>query len=328
MRLSIIIPVYNVASYLKETVQSVLGQTYTDFELILVDDGSTDGSGELCNTLSARDGRIRVIHQKNSGVSVARNTGIAAVRGEYIGFVDSDDLIEPDMYAILMSLADSTDADIVQCRHNRNNRIENKPRILDVTYKNGEQFVTDILKHTGREYTNQVSLCSKMFKKGLFESIKFPPGQDYEDEQETYKICLKAKKIALISDELYHYVKRENSIITGVSCKKMLDKQTALCDRLHYLPQVLPELKDLCARSFCNYSFCILSQLYAEKDFVSYKKAKAVLLAERRLIKKSETIYGKLYLYWLTIPGLEQWLMKTSCEPIQGLIRKIKRIDS
>ena len=104
LKLSIIIPVYNVAEWLSETVDSILAQTFRDFELVLVDDGSTDGSGELCDQYAAGDNRIRVIHQKNAGVSVARNVGVAAARGDYIGFTDSDDIIEADMYQRLLEL--------------------------------------------------------------------------------------------------------------------------------------------------------------------------------------------------------------------------------
>lgn len=102
--ISVIVPVYNVKNYLKQCVQSIVGQTYKNLEIILIDDGSTDGSGELCDILKKTDERIKVIHEENSGLSEARNTGLNAARGKYIGFVDSDDYIEPNMYDILIKL--------------------------------------------------------------------------------------------------------------------------------------------------------------------------------------------------------------------------------
>ena len=113
--LSIIMPVYNAAKYLAGAVDSVLHQTFHKFELILVDDGSSDGSGELCDALASTDSRIRVIHQANAGVAAARNVGLDAAIGEYIGWVDSDDLVHPEMYRIMLTLMEQYSADIVQC---------------------------------------------------------------------------------------------------------------------------------------------------------------------------------------------------------------------
>lgn len=327
MILSIIMPVYNVASYLEYTVISVLSQTFEDFELLLIDDGSTDGSSELCDELAKRDRRIRVIHQVNSGVSEARNRGVKEAKGDFIGFVDSDDLIEPDMYLILFDVQAKTNAEIVQCRHNRNNSIENTERSIDIKCVTGYQFVKNIFGFTSGEYTNQVSLCSKIYKRELFDGIIFPVGQTFEDEQETYKICLKADKIAMIDDELYHYVKRDNSIITGVSARKLLDRQMAVMDRIHYLPTKMPELKDKCCSIFYNDSVQTLLKLYALGEKEAYKKSKAMLLKEKKMVYQYLNKYQKMYLIWLRIPILEKWLMKTNYEPIQSIIRRIRGIN-
>ena len=120
MLLSIIIPIYNVKNFLPETLENVLTQIFKDFELILVDDGSTDGSGEICDIFAKKDSRVKVIHKENGGVSTARNTGVEAAQGKYIGFVDSDDLIEPNMFEILVKLAEENSAQVVECSHNRN----------------------------------------------------------------------------------------------------------------------------------------------------------------------------------------------------------------
>ncbi len=324
MRVSIIVPIYNVEEYLRETLDCILHQDYQDYELILVDDGSTDGSGAICDEYARQDERVRVIHQPNGGVSAARNTGVAAATGDFIGFVDSDDLIEPNMYATLVRIADEYRADVVQCRHNREGVGKRNQPSLEVTVKDGEQYVKDIFTYRGGEYTNQVALWSKIYRRELFSHIHFPEGQTYEDEQETYKLCLKARRIALIEDELYHYVRRENSIITGVSAKKLYDKQLALKDRVYYLPRRLPELEKICANTFYEFSVSVLLQTY-KKDEEYYKKAKKCLKGEYKYIKKHLNGYQKRYYRWLKVPFLEKILMRNNYEPIQKFVRKIRK---
>lgn len=325
MYLSIIIPVYNVNEYLKNTIENVLAQIYQDYELILVDDGSTDGSSEICDSFAEKDRRIRVIHQKNQGVSAARNTGVSSANGEYIGFVDSDDLIEPNMFEIMMSIAVAENADIVQCRHNR------KPNILNLKYGNekrivdGKTFVRELFSYTGGEYTNQVALWSKVYKKELFRNIHFPDGRTYEDEQETYKLCLYATKIVLLPDELYHYVKRENSIITGIAPKKMIDKQLALEDRLQYLPARIPELEKECVESFWNYSKITLVDLFKNNEDKYIQIALDTVLRNRKTIRKYASKYDKVYLRMISIGILKKWILANDFSPIQNAISKIKR---
>lgn len=323
MRLSIIIPIYNVADWLPDTLESVLDQTFRDFELILVDDGATDGSGEICDSYAARDARVRVIHQKNAGVSAARNTGVAAARGEYIGFTDSDDIIEKDMYAVMMSLAEKHNADVVQCQHDRANTLNAMDRQEDVLLMTGEAFVRRIFKKTGRNYTNQVSLCTKVFRKTLFEGVFFPNGQVYEDEQETYKLCLKAVRLVETQDILYHYIKRENSIITGESPRKRLDKQKALADRLHYLPQRLPDLEEACARSYLSYSQRMLCRLSEAGEKDALRQGIRALKAEESRVKPVFTRYEKIY--WPFLGRLDGWILKNDFAPIQNLAAKIKK---
>ena len=323
MKLSIIIPVYNVADWLPETVDSVLAQSFRDFELILVDDGATDGSGEICDSYAARDARVRVIHQKNAGVSAARNTGVAAAKGDYIGFTDSDDIIEKDMYAVMMSLAEKHNADVVQCRHDRANTLNEALRQDDSVVMTGEEFVRRIFTKTGLDYTNQVALWSKIYKKELFENIVFPVGQVYEDEQETYKLCLKAVRLVETNDILYHYIKRENSIITGVSARKRLDKQLALADRLHYLPERLPDLDEACARSYLNYCQMMLCRLYEAGETDALRKGIRAMKAEKEYLVCALSAYERVY--WPFLGRLDGWILKNDFAPIQKLAAKLKK---
>ena len=323
MKLSVIVPVYNVAAWLPETVDSVLAQSFRDFELILVDDGATDGSGEICDSYAAKDSRVVVIHQKNAGVSAARNTGVAAARGEYIGFTDSDDIIEADMYAVMISLAEKHNADVVQCQHDREGMLNTASRSPEIRVMTGREFVRRMFTKTGGDYTNQVALWSKIYKKELFNDIVFPVGQVYEDEQETYKLCLKAVRLIETDDILYHYIKRENSIITGVSARKQLDKQKALADRLHYLPRRLPELEQECAKSFIHYSQSMLCQLYEAGEKKALRQGIQALKAEKKHLKANLSRYEKIY--WPFLGWLDGWILKNDFAPIQTWAAKLKK---
>lgn len=322
MKLSIIIPVYNVEAFLPQAIESVLAQTYRDFELILVVDGGTDSSGDICDGYAAQDNRVRVIHQKNAGVSAARNAGVAAARGAYIGFTDSDDIIETDMFQRLMELAERYSADVVQCEHDRSNHLNGNPRSEEVEVMDGEAFVRRIFTKSGGRYTNQVALWSKIYRRELFKGIVFPLGRTYEDEQETYKLCLKAKTLVETPDILYHYIKRENSIITGISAKKMLDKQAALLDRLYYLPQRLPDLYQLCAETFLGYSRSILCEMYKAGEKAAVRQAIRVLLKHKKQWKPFMSKNDRLYFPLLRIcPG---WVLKNDFLPIQKLLGRGK----
>lgn len=325
MRLSIIIPVYHVAAWLPATLDCVLEQTYRDFELILVDDGATDGSGQICDDYAAKDPRVRVIHQKNAGVSAARNVGVAAARGEYIGFVDSDDIIEKDMFACLMSLAEEHGAEVAQCQHDRADTLNGAARTGEVRVMDGQEFVRRMFTKKGGAYTNQVALWSKIYKKELFDGIVFPVGQVYEDEQETYKLCLKAVRLVETDDVLYHYIKREDSIITGISPRKMMDKQAALIDRLDYLPQRMPELEGKCCRHFANYCESILCELYAAGAKDALEQAISAFRGQYRRLKPWLNKYERLYIPALRWKWARKLILSKGFEPIQEALRKIRK---
>lgn len=327
MLLSIITPVYNVVSFLSTTIESILSQSYKDFELILVDDGSTDGSSEICDYFAHKDNRVLVFHQKNQGVSAARNKGIELANGDMIGFVDSDDLIEPDMYEQLVSILVDSDVDIVQCGHDRIEATNTTPSGLssdNVICISGSEFVKRIFTKKGADYTNQVSLCTKIFKKHILNKIHFPVGQTYEDEQETYKACFFANKIALTDTILYHYIKRENSIITGVSPSKLIDKQRSLYDRVKWLPSRIPELEGVCYETFIIYSKDILCRLWNSNHHAEFEYALKLMLNTLKGKKKYLDKYDAIYTYFLKYGLCKSLIMKNNFTPIQNCIRKIK----
>ena len=207
--ISIIVPVYNVKDYLEKCLQSICVQTYKNLEIILIDDGSSDGSGELCDLFAQRDGRIKVIHQTNAGQSAARNRGLAVAQGEFLGFVDSDDWIESDMYEFLYRLLKENGADISICSHYRDKGGKSVAK-----YASGEQFVFTrdegiralaVDKHV-RNY-----MVDKLFKRSLFAGIVFPVNRVFEDLAICYRGFYGAEKVVMQDTPKYHYMIREGS---------------------------------------------------------------------------------------------------------------------
>lgn len=223
-KLSIIVPVYNVEKYLEKCIHSILDQTFKDFELILVDDGSVDKSGIICNRYARRDNRIKVIHKKNGGQAAARNVGLNLVRGDYVGFVDSDDWIDPDMYKDLYEscIRDNADISIIGLRE------VNEFEIILNEYIPNDMSFSEILK---RAYP-----CNKIFKKELFvnNNLSFVEGRFYEDQELIPKLYVKCKKVTTVNKAAYNYLKRNGST-TGSRDEKVLDNLWAYTQIKEYL---------------------------------------------------------------------------------------------
>lgn len=197
--ISIIIPVFNAEKYLERSVDSVLNQSYKNLEIILVDDGSTDGSDVICNEYALKDSRIKVIHKENGGVAEARNTGLANATGEYISFVDSDDLIHPEMIQRLYLEIIKHQCDISACGYwsyweNEKIDVEKKTKNATERILEGKNTV-DVFDLKGEVSFN--SVWAKLFKTSLFESVKFPVFRTAEDLFVSFQLCLKAKKFIL-----------------------------------------------------------------------------------------------------------------------------------
>lgn len=213
--ISVIIPVYNVANYLERCVDSLINQKYVNLEIILVNDGSTDNSGTICDELARKDDRIIVYHKENGGLSDARNYGVARATGEYIGFVDSDDYINENMYSHLYKVAKETNADIVECNVERVYADgHTRPNYVGSDYQNlidSKQYLKEILS-MGRVYG---SVWCKLIKSPLAKQLKFALGKYYEDLFYNYELFqIKDLKIAITSGNYYYYYIRENSITT------------------------------------------------------------------------------------------------------------------
>ena len=236
--ISIIVPVFGADPYLDECVLSLLRQTYEDIEIILVDDGSLDASGKICDQYAALDHRVRVIHKKNGGLSDARNVGLLHAKGDYIGYVDSDDYISCDMFAHLKGLLDTHQADIAVCGH-----VKTLPRGRAFPHIPSKKiFVMDseeALKKMLQIGYYESFAWNKLFRRELLDGILFPFGHLYEDLYTTYKVIHKAKKIVYSKEIKYYYRQRAGSIIHSTFNAKYFDYIQAsieLCEftKKHY----------------------------------------------------------------------------------------------
>ena len=206
---SIVVPVYNVEPYIRDCVDSILGQYYKNFELILVDDGSTDISGQICDEYASQDSRIKVIHKENGGLSDARNVGTDAAVGDYLTYIDSDDLVSSDYLEIMIDAAQQYDADIVQCGNTRSyEEFEDGDQDEDpVVFKGGR-----ILHEYLRFRIPKVFAWGKLIRKELMRNVRFPVGIIDEDNFTTYKWMARAKTFVFIDKPCYYYRVNPESI--------------------------------------------------------------------------------------------------------------------
>ncbi|MCI9559123.1 MAG: glycosyltransferase [Lachnospiraceae bacterium] len=232
IKISVIIPVYNVENYLKRCIESVIKQTYKNLEIILVDDGSTDHSADICDEYAQKDKRIIVIHKKNGGLSSARNAGIGIATGDFIGFVDSDDYISENMYRNLLALILKGNYDISVCgicRTDGKRKWIKRDRSI-VTYKRDE-YLKKILKINSHDPNHFA--CNKLYKKELFEdsTVRYPESLTCEDVEGTFRIILKSKKIIESKWVGYYYWINPESITASKYGKNNLDL-FQICDHI------------------------------------------------------------------------------------------------
>lgn len=321
--ISIIIPVYNAVNYLQETVECILSQTYYDFELILINDGSTDGSAELCDELAKLDSRIRVVHKENGGVASARNRGLDEAKGEYIGWVDSDDIISPNMFQTMYDALLKYDADIVQCSHVR--ELEKLQTEYPTKLSGFEVLNTvDSLKRIYRShYTNSCALWSKIYKSSLFENLRFTEGTAFEDDEIVPQLFERSKKTVFFEVPLYCYVKRQNSIVTAPKQKNIMALTRHIEERMLRFEKIDAELYNMSAHHFYHYLKIKLS----EKCFLDtpvQKQAIDLLKKYYRVFWNISNKYDKISLTMVKI-GMYGVVAKYEFEPVQKVISKLKR---
>ncbi len=254
-KISIIVPVYQLEEYLEKCINSIIAQTYTNLEIILVDDGSTDNCPAICDRFQAEDPHIKVIHQENGGLSHARNVGMEMATGDYIGFVDSDDWIEPNMYEVLMSALLETGADIAVC----DRQIEtstSKPISNDVTsckikLYSSEEALRTIIKGGG---VIRNTVWNKLYKRNVLSNIHYSEGKICEDILWTPQSIGNAKLLVYVDCKLYHYFQRTTSLAHNdqITLKRGLDRIEMHRQLVDYIKDYYPALKKLSLIKYQN----------------------------------------------------------------------------
>lgn len=241
---SIVIPIYNVEKYLPECLDSVINQTYKDLQIIVIDDGSTDSSGKICDQYAEKDNRITVIHQKNAGAANAKNTGLDNVKGEYLAFADSDDWVELNWIETLVNAMEKYDVDVVECGFD--NVFVNEVEEGKV-YTEGEMLTTEEYFKQYNENWVSVIFCNKLFKSSLSIDIRFRKERRcIDDEFYTYKVVSNGKRLARVKDILYHYRQRETSAVHQNEKKSLQmtdDALDVLKERYNWVTTRFPDLK-------------------------------------------------------------------------------------
>ena len=268
---SIVVPVYNVEQYLEKSINSIINQSYKKIEIIIVNDGSTDGSLEICNSFKKKDNRIEIISKQNGGLSDARNVGIERAKGKYITFIDSDDYIDDNYVEAMISSIKENDSDICIASH----RVLYPNTIIDKSTKqnyvaNSKEILSKMLYDDGID----VSAWAKLYKTELLSSIKYPVGRLYEDSATTYKLIDSATKICVNSVPIYNYIVRANSIANVKFNEKKFDLIKSTEEMTDYIKSKYPELEKGCKRRLVYAYLSTLTQLARsnEKDKKAEKK--------------------------------------------------------
>ena len=308
--ISVIVPVYNIQDYLERCVRSIMNQTYKNLEILLVDDGSTDGSGELCERLAKEDERIRVFHKENGGSSSARNVGIREAKGDYLGFIDSDDYIEPDMYELLAAAIVKYDAPMAQI--SRDEMDEQGNRMPDVCVPPKEEMLItpqdmmmELLMHRG-----DCSYCTRLTHRTLFVERKFPEGKLNEDFYLLTHMMTDINRLVILPKQCYHVFYRIGS---NSRTKDKNDFSRVFTDIVENADMVMelvkekyPELIPVAFRFGCFQRLDYLLHipiLQMTKDNVFYKAIVSYLRRNlgKMITNKYLTKKNKIYLFLLTL---------------------------
>ena len=288
--ISIMGPVYNVEEYLKECIDSIINQTYKRIEIILVDDGSTDKSGKICDDYAKIDKRIKVVHKENGGLSDARNVGISVSSGKYIAFVDSDDWVEKTMYKKMYSLCKKYDADICVCGYFREYKDEtiSKCSSKGVVYKK-----EDALRELIKGVTIQDHAWTKLYKKSLWEHIEYPVGKVYEDIRTTYRVFQEAGIVCLLSERMYHYRQRKGSIARDGFTNKKIEWLEAIKEMDHDIKENSVEYNDILYKRVKEVECSLLREYFLYSTSKQYKEKYSLAKNLYMDIRKNRNIFLK-----------------------------------
>lgn len=240
--ISVIMPVYNVAAYLPQCLDSVMNQDHRNLELILIDDGSRDDSGAICDAYAEKDSRVKVIHQKNGGAAAAKNAGLRIASGDYLSFVDSDDYLQPNVYGYMLEVLQQTGADAAEFAFQNiyKNRAEVHPFPAGRTVADGKDY---LIRYT-KDWTCAL-LWNKLYKRSLFDGIFFEEGHKIDDEYFTYQGMMNAKTVACDDRVIYNYRRRASSVMLSPASRErlVLDRLDALAKRRKIVISRFPDLR-------------------------------------------------------------------------------------
>lgn len=302
-KVSIIVPVYKVEKYLRKCIDSILNQTYENLEIILVNDGSPDNCGEICDEYAEKYSKIIVIHKQNGGLSSARNAGLDVATGDYIGFVDSDDWIEPNMYQRLMENAIKYNAEISVAGLTNIKECENKYEVIKSTYNGTIEIICfDKYEEMKNFFLGTWSAWDKIYKKEVHEDIRFPEGEINEDEAIALKLIDRCERIVHTNEALYNYLSRPNSITTSEFSEKKLDWYKNCKKNLQFINNNYPSISEYAQSRFCNsimWSLRCISLSNNDFKVISKYLVKELILNKdvfinNNIISKKEKLWIKL----------------------------------
>lgn len=277
---SVIIPVYKVELYLKQCVEAVIVQSYTNLEIILIDDGSPDLSGEICEYYAKKDNRVRVIHKKNGGLSDARNAGLDVFSGDYIAFIDSDDFVHKDFIKILIE--NIKDADMAFCGLISFNNEDELSKNFSDTFQ-VKTFDNLFLLQNISSFRSPLVVVAwnKLYKRHLWENLRYPKGKIHEDEFVIHHLLYKCNKITFCDTPRYFYRQRQGSITDSYTLKNIIHALEAFENRIEFCKS--KKLLE-CATKAYNNKFTILLHPIVDNNFLEFKNLKIInLLFDKRL---------------------------------------------
>jgi len=291
LKISVIVPVYKVEPYLRKCLDSIVGQTYSNLEIILVDDGSPDNCGAICDEYAAKDDRVIVLHQENAGVSAARNAGLNVSTGDYISFVDSDDWIEPDMYEYLLDAMTVQDADIASCGFSRDcdGSAAACEEIEAVT--TGAEAISMLIE---REQIVEV-IWNKLYRAGLWQDLCFPTGMRYEDAAVFHIILDRARKIVFLPQTKYHYSFLSSGFMQTADFHQSLVRWQIAAERRAYLQVRYPVLQQALDFNVVSQAMYIWPEAWNHRNQLTPndRKALAGMAHTSRRCSASAKAYGR-----------------------------------
>lgn len=326
-KISVIVPVYKVEDYLDRCVESILAQTFVDFELILVDDGSPDNCPAMCDSWAGKDSRIKVIHKENGGLSDARNAGFEGSCGEWITFIDSDDYVHPEMLEALLNavLQTGTIVSVGGLQVSTTNEFSDQA-IPSATIVSSESVFLSAPR------INDMSACGKLYHRRCFNNIRYPKGKLNEDAFVTYRILYNAMRIAVIDGPLYYYFQSSQSITRSEWTRENLDELEAYYQQINFFRE--KNLEKIYNKKCCDFLVVIRRQILQLRQLPSgdiRRHYERILLRQlRNTLRNEKALQGldkkerwKQYMFAYPILGKSQSIVYATRITVSALARKI-----